>query len=123
MVGSGVSHLPLDNSTQIPCRVQVRPVCWPSNTMVSTLVTNHFDSVGRCQVLLDKEMIISIKLVKVWKHKVLYNLRGYMLVRYMRSTQSPRFPAHCVLVDPLFSLVCVRGKCVISGAGHELKGL
>ena len=46
VVGSGVSHLPLDNTTQNLCGVQVRPVSWPSNTMVSTPVTTSFGSVG-----------------------------------------------------------------------------
>ena len=57
MVGSGVSHLPLDNTTQILYGVDVRPVCWsvrPSNTMVSTPVVGSFGSEGRCQVLLAK---------------------------------------------------------------------
>ena len=57
MVESGVSHLPLDNTTQILCGVQVRPVCWSvkaSNTMVTTPVTSSFGSVGKCQVLLAK---------------------------------------------------------------------
>ena len=45
-VGSDVSHLPLDNTTQNLCGVQVRPVSWPSNTMVSTPVTTGFGSVG-----------------------------------------------------------------------------
>ena len=74
VVESGVSHLPLDNTTQILCGVQVRPVGWsvkPSNTMVSTPVTSSFGSVGRCQVLLEKEISISIKLVNLRKHKVL----------------------------------------------------
>ena len=55
MVGSSVSHLPFDNTTQILCGVEVRPVGWsvkPNNTMVSTPVTSSFGSVGRCQVLL-----------------------------------------------------------------------
>ncbi len=37
IVGSGVSHLPLDNTPWILYGVQVRRVCWPikhSNTMV-----------------------------------------------------------------------------------------
>ena len=57
VVGSGVSHLPLDDTTQILCGVEVRPVGWsvkPSNTMVSTPVIGSFGSVGRCQVLLAK---------------------------------------------------------------------
>ena len=57
MVGSGVSHLPLDNTTQILYGVDVRPVCWsvrPSNAMVSTPVIGSSGSEGRCQVLLAK---------------------------------------------------------------------
>ena len=57
VVESGVSHLPFDNTTQILCGVEVRPVGWsvkPSNTMVSTPVIGSFGSVGRCQVLLAK---------------------------------------------------------------------
>ena len=57
VVGSGVSHLPLDNTTQILCAVEARPVGWsvkPSITMVITPVTSSFGSVGRCQVLLTK---------------------------------------------------------------------
>ena len=74
VVGSGVSHLPLDNTTQILCGAQVRPVGWsvkPSNTMVSTPVPRRFGSLRRCQVLLEKEISISIKLVNLRKHKVL----------------------------------------------------
>ena len=57
VVVSGGSHLPFDNTTQILCGVEVRPVGWsvkPSNTMVSTPVIGSFGSVGRCQVLLTK---------------------------------------------------------------------
>ncbi len=55
-VGSGVSHLPLDNTTQILYEVQVWRVCWPvkhSNTMVIEPAFGTFGSVGRCQVLLE----------------------------------------------------------------------
>ncbi len=51
IVGSGVSHLPLDN-TQILYGVQVRRVCWPikhSNIMVIEPGFGTFGSVGRCQ--------------------------------------------------------------------------
>ncbi len=68
IVGSGVSHLPLD---KILYGVQVRRVCWPikhSNTMVIEPAFGTFGSVGRCQVLLEKEISISIKLVSRWKH-------------------------------------------------------
>ncbi len=56
--------------------VQVRRVCWPikhSNTMVIEPDFGTFGSVGRCQVLLQNEISISIKLVKRRKHEVLYN--------------------------------------------------
>ncbi len=55
IVGSGVSHLPLDNIPYILYGVQVRWVCWPikhSNTMVIEPAFGTFGSVGRCQVLL-----------------------------------------------------------------------
>ena len=59
VVGSGVSYLPLDNTTQIIYGLQVRAVGWSvkhNNTMVSTPVTSSFGSVDRCQVLLEKEI-------------------------------------------------------------------
>ena len=59
VVGSGVSYLPLDNTTQIIYGLPVRPVRWSvkhSNTMVSTPVTSSFGSVDRCQVVLEKEI-------------------------------------------------------------------
>ncbi len=46
--------------------VQVRRVCWPvkhSNTMVIEPAFGTFGSVGRCQVLLENEISIFIKLV------------------------------------------------------------
>ncbi len=49
VVGSGVSHLPLDNTPEILYEVQVRRVCWPimhSNTMVIELAFGTFGSVG-----------------------------------------------------------------------------
>ncbi len=55
IVGSGVSHLPLDNTSYILYGVQVRRVCWPikhSNTMVIEPAFGTFGNVGRCQVLL-----------------------------------------------------------------------
>ncbi len=73
IVGSGVSHLPLD---KILYGVQVRLVCWPikhSNTMVIEPAFGTFGSVGRCQVLLEKEISISIKLVSRRQHEVLSN--------------------------------------------------
>ncbi len=63
IVGSGVSHLPLDNSPYILYGVQVRRVCWPikhSNTMVIEPAFGTFGSVGRCQVLLENEISIFI---------------------------------------------------------------
>ncbi len=54
--------------------VQVRRVCWPikhSNTMVIEPAFGTFGSVGRCQVLLENEISISIKLVSRRKHEVL----------------------------------------------------
>ncbi len=56
--------------------------CWLISTnisnynyiMVSKALASGFGSVGRCQVLLEKEISISIKLVSRWKHKVLQNL-------------------------------------------------
>ncbi len=56
--------------------VQVRRVCLPikhSNTMVIEPAFGTFGSVGRCQVLLENEISISIKLVSRRKHEVLYN--------------------------------------------------
>ncbi len=54
--------------------IQVRQVCWPikhSNTMVIEPAFGTFGSVGRCQVLLENEISISIKLVSRSKHEVL----------------------------------------------------
>ncbi len=54
--------------------VQVRRVCWPikhSNTMVIEPAFGTFGSVSRCQVLLENEISISIKLVSRRKHEVL----------------------------------------------------
>ncbi len=51
--------------------VQVRRVCWPikhSNTMVIEPAFGTFSSLGRCQVLLENEISISIKLVNRRKH-------------------------------------------------------
>ncbi len=76
IVGSGVSHLPLDNTPQIIYGVQVRRVYWPikhSNTMVIEPAFGTFGSVGRCQVLLENEISISINLVNRRKHEVLKN--------------------------------------------------
>ncbi len=56
---------------QWQCWVQVRRVCWPikhSNTMVIEPAFGTFGSVGRCQVLLENEISISIKLVSRRKH-------------------------------------------------------
>ncbi len=76
IVGSGVSHLPLDNTPEILYGVQVRRVCWPikhSNTMVIEPAFGTFGSVGRCQILLGNEISIIIKLVSRRNHEVLYN--------------------------------------------------
>ncbi len=45
-----------------------------SNTMVIKPAFGTFGSVGRCQVLLENEISISIKLVSRRKHEVLYNV-------------------------------------------------
>ncbi len=61
IVGSGVS--------QILYGVQVRQVCWPikhSNTMVIEPAFGTFGSVGRCQVLLENEISIFIKVDGRW---------------------------------------------------------
>ncbi len=76
IVVSGVSHLPLDNTLYILYGVQVRQVCWPikhSNTTVIEPAFGTLGSVGRCQVLLENEINISIKLVSRRKHEVLYD--------------------------------------------------
>lgn len=60
VVGSGVSHFPLDNNPQILKRgSKVRWVEWPiqhSDNRVSKPVTSGFDSVGRCKVPLEKKI-------------------------------------------------------------------
>ncbi len=74
IVGSGVSHLPLNNTLYIFYVVQVRQVYWPikhSNTIVIEPAFGTFGSVGRCQVQLENEISISIKLVSRRKHEVL----------------------------------------------------
>ncbi len=58
----------------IPHRFSSWRVCWPikhSNTMVIEPAFGTFGSVGRCQVLLENEISISIKLVSRRKHEVL----------------------------------------------------
>lgn len=65
-VGSDVSHLPLDDSSQI-FWVQVRRVCWAikqSDTMVVKPAFGTFGRVGSYQVLLENKICISIQLVK-----------------------------------------------------------
>ncbi len=67
IVGSGVSHLPLDNTPEI----LYGQLCWPikhSNTMVTESALGTFGSVGRCQVRLENEISISIKLVSRRKY-------------------------------------------------------
>ncbi len=74
IVGSGVSHLPLDNTPYILNGVQVRRVCWPikqNNAIVIEQTFGSFGSKGRCQVQLENEISISIKLVGRRKHEVL----------------------------------------------------
>ncbi len=74
IVGSGVSHLPLDNTPYILYGVQVRRVFWPikhSYTVVVEPAFGTFGSVGRCLVLLENEISISLKLVSRRKHEVL----------------------------------------------------
>ncbi len=69
IVGSGVSDLP-----QILYGVQVRLVCWPimhSSTIVIEPAFGTFGSVCRCQVLLENEISLSIKLVSRRKHEAL----------------------------------------------------
>ncbi len=54
--------------------VKVRRVCWPiknRDTMVLKPGTGSFGTVCRCQVLLENEICISIKLVSSRKHEVL----------------------------------------------------
>ncbi len=56
IVGSGVSHLPLDNIPSILYGVQVRRACWSikhTNIMVSEPAFGTVGSVDRCQVLLE----------------------------------------------------------------------
>ncbi len=77
IVESVVSHLSLDNTSYILYEVQVRRVCWPikhTNSMVIEPAFGAFGSVGRCQVLLENEISISIKLVSRRKHEVLQNV-------------------------------------------------
>ncbi len=69
-----VSLFFLLTTPQILYGVQVRRVCWPikhSDTMVIEPPFGTFGSVGRCQVLLENEISISIKLVSRGKHEVL----------------------------------------------------
>ncbi len=65
-----VSHLPLD---LILYGVQVRRVCWPIKHSKIEPAFGTFGSVSRCQVLLENEISISIKLVRRRKHEVLSN--------------------------------------------------
>ncbi len=81
IVGPSGSHLPLDNTPDI-YGVQVRRVCWPikhSNTMVIEPAFGTFSSVGRCQVLLENEISISIKLVSRRKHESALKFLGRWL--------------------------------------------
>lgn len=74
IVGSGVFQLLLHNTPQILYGVQVRGIGRPiedSNAMVSTPVTGGFGTVGRCQIMLENEILISIELFSRRKHVVL----------------------------------------------------
>ncbi len=58
--------------------IKVRWVCWPikhSNTMVIEPAFGTFGSVGRCQVLLENEISISVKLVSRRKHALKFPVR------------------------------------------------
>ncbi len=73
IVGSGVSHLPLDNIHRFSLEFRSGEFAGQSssNTMVIEPDFGTFGSVGRCQVLLENEISISIKLVRRRKHEVL----------------------------------------------------
>ncbi len=74
IVGSGIIA---SSSKQYPIDfygVKVRRVCWPiknRDTMVLKPGTGSFGTVCRCQVLMENEICISIKLVSSRKHEVL----------------------------------------------------
>ncbi len=64
----------LKSSKPVFYGVKVRRVCWPiknRDTMVLKPGTGSFGTVCRCQVLLENEICISIKLVSSRKHEVL----------------------------------------------------
>ena len=70
VVGSGVSYLLIDNTTQIIYGFQVRAVGWSvkhSNTMVSTPVTSSFGLPKAA----GKRKSASIKLANLQKNKVI----------------------------------------------------
>ena len=74
VVESGVSHLPLDNTTQILCGVEVSQLAGQLSPVIpwsvhQLLVVLALWEGAKCFWL--KEMIISIKLVNLRKHKVL----------------------------------------------------
>ncbi len=63
--------------------VKVRRVCWPiknRDTMVLKPGTGSFGTVCRCQVLLENEICISIKLVSSRKHEVCSKTSWYTAV-------------------------------------------
>ncbi len=87
--------------------VQVRWVCWPikhSNTMVIEPAFGTFGSVGRCQVLLENEISISIKLVsrRKWSEAQIitdcgnftldFKLHGFCFSPLVLQTLGPWFP-------------------------------
>ncbi len=77
MVGSGVSHLPLDNTHRFSM-LGFRSGEFAGQSSTVNLVIEPafgaFGSVGRCQVLLENEISISIKFVSRRKHEVLLNV-------------------------------------------------
>lgn len=79
-VGSGVSLLYPNN--KILYRFHIRWVGWPINhnaiiLLAAKPVTSNLDTVGRCQVVLEKEISISIKILSRWEHKVLEDFQVY----------------------------------------------
>ncbi len=95
-----VSHFPLDNIPKILFGVQVWWVCWPvqhTNTMVIWPTFSAFGSVGRCQILLENEIIIFKKLVSRRKHKVLQNflVNGCSDVGFQKTQWTNTSRWHC----------------------------
>ncbi len=93
-----VSHFPLDNIPKILFGVQVWWVCWPvQHTMVIWPTFSAFGSVGRCQILLENEIIIFKKLVSRRKHKVLQNflVNGCSDVGFQKTQWTNTSRWHC----------------------------